>query len=60
MCKYLAGHGKHSYPSIIETLRLGFFSFIQRDHDALVPFLRNHFLWKEEVVPEELAVTYQI
>ena len=45
MCKHLARHGKQSYPSIIATLRLGSFSFIQRDYDALVPFLRNHFLF---------------
>ena len=45
MCKHLPRHGKQSYPSIIATLRLGSFSFIQRDHDALVPFLRNHFFW---------------
>jgi len=47
MCKHLARHGKQSYASIITALRLGSFSFIQRDYDALVPFLRNHFLFPE-------------
>ena len=47
MCKHLAWHGKQSYPSVIATLRLGSFSFIQRDYDALVPFLRNHFLFPD-------------
>ena len=45
MCKHLARHWKQSYPSIIATLRPGSFSFIQRDYDALVPILRNHFLF---------------
>jgi len=44
MCKHLARHRKQSYPSIIAALRLESFSFIERDYDALVPFLRNHFL----------------
>jgi len=37
----VANNGKQSYPSIIAALRLGSISFIQRDYDALVPFLRN-------------------
>ena len=32
MCKHLARHGNQSYPSNIATLRLGSFSFIQRDY----------------------------
>ena len=36
-----------SYPSIIAALRLKSFSYIQRDYDALVPFLRNHFLFPD-------------
>ena len=47
MCKHLTQHCKQSYPSIIATLRLGSFSFIQRDYDALVPFFRNHFLFPD-------------
>jgi len=42
-----ARHRKQSYPSIIAALRLGSFSFIQRDYDALAPFLRNHFLFPD-------------
>jgi len=42
---HIARHGKQSYPSIFPALRLRSFSFIQRDYDALVPFLRNHFLF---------------
>ena len=45
--KHLAQHGKQSYPSIIAALWLGWFSFIQRDYDALVPFFRNHFLFPD-------------
>ena len=47
MCKQLAQHGKQSCPSTIAAIRLGSFSFIQKDYDALVPFLRNHFLFPD-------------
>ena len=57
MCKQLAQHGKQSYPSIIATLRLGSFSFIQRDYDALVPFLRNHSIQQSQIV---LCVLLQV
>jgi len=47
MCKHLARHGNQSYASITAALRLGSFSFIQRHHDTLMPFLRNHFLFPD-------------
>ena len=48
---------KASYPSIIAALRLGSFSFVQRDYDALVPFLWNHFLFPD---PSDYFVQYAL